>query len=268
METSRIFRPVMNVGFVYARLAGSAAPLQSIGGLEELKIDIKEDVKKQADMSRVGGGTRAMVRRVDTVVMTLKMQDVNVVNLARAVFGTASAVAAGEVDDEPFVAHAGGLLALEHINPSEVVVKAGAATVAAAGNYEVRPEGLFWFDDSQAIEAARAAHATASPGVAFPGLSVTVSYSHDAYDLIEALTSSAPVLEMVYAGVNEAGVVVANGEQRVASRVELFRVQLGAGKSWGLIDKDLGTLEVEGEVLVDPTKSGAGTSRFFRVRQA
>lgn len=246
MQTSRIFRPVMNVGVVYARLVGSAAPLQSIGGLEELKIDIKEDVKKQKDMSRAGGGTRAQARRIDTISMSAKLQDVNIVNLARAVFGTASAIAAATVVNEPVVAYTGGLIALAHINPSAVVLKDGADTIAPAGNYEVRPEGLFVFDDAPDI---------------LDGTALTVSYAHSGYDLIEALTTAAPMLEMRYAGVNEAG----SGS---ASVVDLFRVQLGAAKSWGLIDKDFGTLDVEGEVLLDPTKTGAGISRFFRVQQA
>lgn len=246
MLTSRIFRPVMNAGGVYARLVGAAAPLQSIGGLEELKLDIKEDIKKQPDMSRSGGGTRAQVRRIESISMSLKLQDLNVVNMARAVFGSASAIAASTVVGEAVMAYLGGLIPLAHINPSTVVLKDGAEVIAPAGNYEVRPEGLFIFDDAGDILDATA---------------LTVDYAHSGYDLIEALTTAAPILEMRYAGVNEAG----SGS---ASIVDLFRVQLGATKSWGLIDKDFGTLDVEGEVLLDPTKSGEGISRFFRVYQA
>lgn len=246
MLTSRIFRPVLNGGSVYARLAGAAAPFQSIGGMEELKLDIKEEVKKQSDLSGAGGGTRHQSRRIESVSMSLKLQDLNVVNVARAVFGTASAIAAATVVGEAVTAYLGGLIPLAHINPSAVTLKEGADTIAPAGNYEVRPEGLFIFDDAQDILDATA---------------LTVNYAHSGYDLIEALTTAAPILEMRYAGVNEAG----GGS---ASIVDLFRVQFGAAKSWGLIDKDFGTLDIEGEVLVDPTKSGAGISRLFRVQQA
>ena len=242
--TSRIFRPVLNSGVVYARLAGSAAPMQSIGGIEELKLDIKEDTKKQVDYSQAGGGTRAQVKRVDSITMSAKLQDVNAVNLARAVFGTASAVAGGTVIGEAVMAFKGGLIRLAHIKPTAVTVKKAATVVESAGNYEVRPEGIFVFDAATGIEDADA---------------LTVDYTHAGYDLVEALTTAAPILEMAYAGVNEA-------DSGNPSTVDIFRVQLGVTKSFGLVDKDFGTLEIEGEVLVDPTKTGAGTSRFFRVQ--
>ena len=244
LTTSRIFRPVLNAGVVYARLAGAAAPLQSIGGIQELKIDITEDTKKQTDYSRAGGGTRAQVKRVDSVAMSAKLQDLNVVNMARAVFGTASAIAGDTVADEPHKAYKGGLIRLAHIKPTSVAVNKGATLIAPAGNYEVRPEGVFIFDNAAAIS---------------DGDDLVIDYAFGGYDLIEALTTAAPVLEMSYAGVNEA-------DNANPSTVDLFRVQLGATKSLGLIDKDFGTLDIEGEVLMDPTKTGAGLSRFFRVQ--
>lgn len=236
----------MNAGQVYARSFGAAAALQSIGGLSELTLNIEEDPKKQQDFSRAGGGTRSQVNRIKAVGMKAKLQDLNPVNLARAVFGSTSAVANGTAADEEVIAYRGGLIRLAHLNPTAVVVKNGATTVNAAGNYEVRPEGLFVYDEAAGIA---------------NGDDLTVSYSHSGYDVIEALTQAAPTLEMLYAGVNEAG-------EANASTVELFRVRTGALKSWGLINNDFAELEMEGEVLLDPTKSGAGLSKFFKVRMA
>lgn len=243
---TRIFRPVMNAGGVYARVARSAAPKQSIGGIEQLTLEIKEDVKKQKDMSQPGGGTRQAVRRVEEITMKATLQDVNAVNLARALLGTSSEVLAGTVVGEQVTAYKDGLVRLEHLAPTAVVVKKGAVTIAAAGNYEVRPEGIFVFDDATDILDADA---------------LTVDYAHSGYDVVEAITASAPILEMSYYGINEA-------DSGAPSVVDLFRVQIGAAKSFGLIDQDFGTLEIEGEVLVDPTKTGAGVSRFFRVQLA
>lgn len=244
MLTTRIFRPTLNAGQVYARVFGAAAALQTIGGLSELTLGIEEDVMKQQDFNRAGGGTRAQVNRIKAVTMKAKLQDLNPVNLARAVFGSTSAVVSGTETDEDVIAYRGGLIRLAHLNPNTVVLKNGATTVAPAGNFEVRPEGLFVYDDAAGIA---------------DGDDLTVSYSHSGYDVIEALTQAAPTLEMLYAGVNEAG----SGD---TSTVELFRVRTGALKNWGLINNDFSELEVEGEVLVDPTKTGAGLSRFFRVR--
>lgn len=244
MLTTRIFRPTLNAGQVYARVHGAAAALQTIGGLSELTLGIEEDVKKQQDFNRAGGGTRAQVNRIKAVTMKAKLQDLNPVNLARAVFGSAAAVAEDTVVDETVKAYKGGLIRLNHLNPTTVTIKKGVAPVAAAGNYEVRPEGIFVFD--------------AAAGIADDD-ELKISYAHSGYDVIEALTQAAPTLEMLYAGVNEAG----SGD---ASTVELFRVRTGALKNWGLINDDFSELEIEGEVLVDPTKTGAGLSRFFRVR--
>ena len=247
MNTSKIFRPTLNAGTVYARLAGSTDPLQSIGGIEALELSIAEDTKKQQDYSKGGGGTRAQVKRVTDVTMKATLQDLNPLNLARAMFGVNTSVAGATVTNRPHTAYKGGLIALEHLNPTSVVVKTTDAipvVIAATGNYEVRPEGIFVLDDALVIT---------------DGQAITVDYTYGAYDLIQALTSAAPILEMRYAGINEA----ASGSPCV---VDLFRVQLGATKGLGLINDDFATLEIEGEVLLDPTKTGAGVSKFFRTQ--
>lgn len=246
MLSTRIFHPSLNAGKVYARLYGSAAALQWIGGISELTLKIEEDVKKQTDFSQAGGGTRAQVRRIKSVGMSMKMQDWNPVNMARAVFGLTSSVIAGTTTDEPVVAYKGGLIRLAHINPTTVVIKKGAAVVTPTGNYEVVPEGILIPD---------------APSTLIDADALTVTYAHSGYDVIEALTTAAPTLQYVYAGVNEA-------MEGVSKTLDLFRVQMGAAKSVGLIDSDFGLLEIEGEVLVDPAKSGAGISRFFREQMA
>lgn len=232
----------MNAGMLYARVVGSAAPLQSVGGVAELVLNIDEEVKKQGDFSRAGGGTRATVRRIKSVNMTAKLQDLNPINLARVCFGLTSEIAAGTVTGESVVGFKGGLIRLKHIKPTSVVLKNGTTTIDAAGNYEVRPEGLFVFDNSAAITDA---------------LELKVDYAHSGYDLIEALTTAAPILEMSYSGLNEA-------MEGAESVVDIFRVQFGATKKMGLLDSDFAELDVEGEVMLDPTKTGEGVSRFFR----
>lgn len=245
MLTTRIFRPTLNAGQIYARAYGAAVALQNIGGLSELQLGIEEDIKKQADYSRAGGGTRAQVNRIKAVTMKLKMQDLNPVNLARGIFGNTEAVASATVVDEVVKIYKGGLIRLNNLNPTQVSVKKGNTTIEPA-NYEVRPEGLFVFDDAQG---------------ATNGDDWKVTYTHSGYDVIEALTQTAPTLEMLFAGVNEAG----SGD---TSTVDLFRVRTGALKNWGLINNDFAELEIEGEVLLDPIKVGAGLSKFFKVRMA
>ena len=62
----------------------------------------------------------------------MKIADLNFVNLARASLGTVAAFEAGTVEDQPFtVASTGVLLPLEHIAPTQVVVKKGTDAASA-----------------------------------------------------------------------------------------------------------------------------------------
>lgn len=260
MLSTRVFRPTMMAGIVYAREVGSTQPLQPIGGIEEFTITIDEAKVTQANTSSSGGGNRAVVYRINEMTIAATLQDLNPVNLARSLRSNATAVLAGTVVDEQGVARAGGLTRLAHLQPATVVVRnAGSTTVIpAAGNFEVRPEGLFWFDASPAIETARAAHVLATPLVPFPGLPIEFDYAHSGYDVIQALTATAPVLEMSFSGVNEA-------MEDAASVVDFFRVQLSATQGLNLISAgSFATLAIEGEVLRDPTKTGAGVSKYFK----
>lgn len=242
--TIRTFKPTLNAGILYARPVGSAAPMADIGGIAEMQLSINEDIKKQQDYSRPGGGTRAQVSRVSSVEFSAKLQDLNAINIARAVFGTASSVVAATVTGEAHTAYQGGLLPLANPKPTTVVLKKGAATVVATGNYEVRPEGIYVLPDATDL---------------VDGDAVTVDYAHSGFDLVEALTTAAPTLECRFGGLNEA-------DDGTPVIVDIFRIKMGATSGLGLIHSDFGTLDVKGEVLADPTKTGSGVSRFFKVK--
>lgn len=247
----KVYRPSSLVGQVYARPYGSATLPMPIGNVLELALEHSEDVQKQEDMTAVGGGTHAEKRRVKEVTVKMKLADLNVVNLARGVLGTAQGIEAGTKADEPHTAALGGLLRLEHIQPTAVVLKKGtdaasATAVAAASNFEVRPEGLFLLANAIGIT---------------DGDKLWVSYSYGAYAAIEALTTSAIELELTFGGLNEAD----GGKPMV---VEVWRASQGITKSLALINKDFGSLDVEGTVLMDATKTGLGISRYYRASVA
>jgi hypothetical protein len=267
MLSTRVFRPTMMSGVVYAREVGSTEPLQPIGGVEELTLAIDEAKIVQANYESPGGGNRATVFRINEMTLAAKLQDLNPINLARTLRGIHTEVAASTVTNELASAQPGGLVRTAHINPTTVVVRNATtdAVIAAAGNYEVRPEGLWFYDDATALAAARTAWQTANPTLAaslFPGLGIEIDYAFGGYDVIQALVRSAPLLEFMFAGVNEAG-------EDAAAIVDLWRVQLSATRGLNLISAGaFATLDIEGEVLRDPTKTGAGTSKYMRKRMA
>ncbi len=248
---TQIYKPSMNAGQVYARPYGSSSIPMPIGNVLELSLEHNEDVQTQEDMSKLGGGVHAEVRRVKEVKVKMKLADLNVVNLARGELGTIEAIGAGTVADEPHVAALGGLLRLGHIQPTAVTLKIGAVAADATlvpmtGNYEVRPEGIFLLPGATGVTAAA---------------KLWASYSYGEYAVIQALTTKAVELELTFGGLNEAD----SGKPVL---VEIFRASQGVTKSLALISKNFGALDIEGTVLMDPTKVGAGISKYYKTSMA
>lgn len=238
----RTYAPTALVGKLYATVYGSAAGLTPVGNVLEATTEQSESVEKQEDMQILGGGTHGEIRRVTGVALKLKIADLNIVNLARGVLGTVSPEDAGTVTDVDYVARLGALIPLPHINVSGLVLKKGATTVPAAGNYELLPEGIWVRADAAGLVESDA---------------IKVSYSFADQVVIEALTTKAPELTFRLGGLNEA-----DGGRPVV--VDLWRVSQGITKQLTLIKKGFAPLDVEGEVLQDPTKTGVGISKYMR----
>ena len=242
----RTYRPVARVGQFYAAVYGSTV-LLPMGNVLEASTEQTESVEKQEDMTAMGGGTHAELRRITGVMFKAKLADLNVVNLARALRATVVPQDAGTVTDAPYTATLGSLIALPHTGVSALVVKkgpsaAGATVVLEAGNYELRPEGVWVLPAAPGITAAD---------------SLWLSYSHADQVVVEALTAATPELYIRFAGLNE----VESGKPNV---VDLWRVSQGVTKQLSLINKGFTTLDIEGELLKDPTKTGAGVSAYMR----
>ena len=246
MAIEKVYKPYLCAGQVYARAEGVAGALAPIGNVSELKLGIEEDSKTLTDYTRGGGGTYAEVRRITSVSINATLHDLNQTNLARALYGDAAAEASGSVTDEEHTAYQGGLIRTAHVKPQNVVVTSedGATTYAADTDYEVRAEGVYVLE-----------------GAIADGAKVKLAYSYEGYDIVQALTRSGLILEMSFGGVNEAD----SGKPVV---VDLFRVSLGAAKEVSLIGDDFASLQLEGKLLVDSTKTGAGESRYMKVSMA
>lgn len=248
----QIYRPSLTVGQLYAAPYGAAGAVpMPVGNVLELSLEHAEDVQTQEDMTRLGGGIHAEVRRVKEVKFKAKLADLNVINLTRAVLGTAQAVAGATVADEPHTAALGGLLRLAHIQPTAVTIKKGpdvgtATPVTAPGNWEVRPEGVYLLPEAAGIADAD---------------KLWVSYTYGAYASIEALTTKSIELALTFGGLNEAD----SGKPTV---VDIYRCSQGVTKTLAMLGKSFGALDVEGSVLMDPTKTGAGISRYYKTSLA
>jgi hypothetical protein len=251
VTTTKIYKPAMLVGQVYARPYGETTPPIPVGNVLQLALSHTEDVISQPDMTKLGGGTYAEVRRVKEVGIKMELADLNTTNLQRALLGTSAEIEGDAITGEAHTVLRGGLLRLKHIAPQDVVVKTdllGTPTpVTAAGNFEVRPEGIYILPDAKDLA---------------DGDEVTVDYTFGEYVTIEALTTKSQELELTFGGLNEA-------DSGKPVMVEVWRASQGVAKELALLTGDkFATLEVEGNVLKDPTKTGQGVSPYYKTSMA
>lgn len=123
----RVFAPAALVGEIYVREYGSSSAPLPIGNVLAAELSHKEDVKKQPNMTTLGGGTHSEIRRVTEVELALTLADINPVNLARATQGTLSGVEQGQTSNETLKVTRGGLLRTRHLQPGNVVLTKGTA---------------------------------------------------------------------------------------------------------------------------------------------
>jgi hypothetical protein len=179
--TDTTYYPYLGSGKIYARVAGIAAGLIYMGNASKLDITVKDKKVTLQDFSKPGDGVYASVSRIESATLNVTLNDLNKANIARAIFGTDSAITGASVVDEALVAYLDALVPLAHPNPTAVVVKdsaTSAITYVAGTNYEVRAGGIY-IPTGSAIVAAEA---------------LKVSYTFAAYSKVEAMTGGAPVL--------------------------------------------------------------------------
>lgn len=142
----RIFAPAALVGQIYAREYGSTTAPLPIGNVLAAELSHKEDVKKQPNMTTLGGGTHSEIRRVTEVELAMTLADINPINLARATQGTVSGVEQGQTSNETLKVTRGGLLRTKHLQPSNVVLTKGTtqgtATVTDEEHLDVKKGDL------------------------------------------------------------------------------------------------------------------------------
>ena len=243
--TDTVFYPYLGSGKIYARVAGAAAGLLEIGNASALDLEVKEDKQHLKDYTKSGGGTYASVSRIDTVTAKMKLHDLNPTNVSRVIFGTASSVTGASVVDEVVTAYKNALVPLAHPNVTAVIVtdSTAATTYLLGTDYEVRPGGIFILATGAILDAA----------------SLKVDYTFASYNKVEALTSNAIILELHFDGLNDAN----SGKPVI---LDVWRAQLSPTKALSLLGDKFAELDVEAEVLKDPSKTGTGISQFFRAK--
>lgn len=203
-----------------------------------------EDKKTLKDYQDPSGGIADTVTRVNTIDAKIDMRDFKASNMALALWGTSSALAATAITGEAHVIHAGGFVPMERLIDQTVapVVKKGATTVDA-GDYTVSAGGLTF------------AATIGTVGVA-DGDAITVDYTPLASHDIQALINTAPEVSVFFEGINQV-----NGK---AVTRRIFRAKMGVAAQVDEISEDFSTLPITLSIQKDDTVTGTGISKFIK----
>lgn len=230
-------------GRIYLREIGGTTGLVEVGNCSALSLNVTEDTIELKDYTQSGGGTFNEVKRISAVEASMTLHELNAANLARALYGTATTTATGTVTDESKAnVQKGDFVATTFMPSAITTVKVGASTKVAGTDYEVRGGGIYIIPDGSIAN----------------NDTVLITYTKAAADVVNALTSSGKEYEMLFDGLNEAR----SGKK---TRVNAYRVKIGALASLGMIGDDFAAMEVTGKLLKDTAKSGAGVSQYFKI---
>ncbi len=214
-----------------------------IGNVSDLKISIGVSTLEHKESQT---GQRATDLRLTTETkasLSMTVENFIAANLADALRGTDTEVAAGSVTDASITAYLGKVVSLPHVHVSNVKVNDGATQLVQGTDYWVNADaGSIRFAD-------------AIQGIV-DGDELKVSYSYAKQIRVDALTEGAKELYMRFEGLN-----TAEGNDPVV--VEVFKFLTDPLKELSLISDGIQQFTLEGSVLADSTKTTG--SKFFKV---
>lgn len=236
-------------GTVFLQLRGVAgAKMVPIGNCEELNTNVEVDQKTLLDSSSSGGGALETLDRIKSVKVQMKVTNLSSANIAIALRASVTSSASAAVADE---AHAdialGSLIRLARLPDltAAITVKKGATVIPSAGNWTAIGAGIWPSPEATGL---------------LDGDDITVSYTALASDMLQTLVQSANEYRLIFSGMNEAR----EDKPTVAT---MHRLKF-APASLGLITDDFGRLQLDAELLSDPTVVGTGLSKFMLIEMA
>lgn len=230
----------------YLKPYGVDAAARATGGLAKCQLTPQIDKKEQKNYGKAGGKL-AINERFVGATLAMTFQSLSIANLALMLRGGVTAVAAGTISSgsaETYKAYLGGLIRLNHINPAAgIVVKneAGDTTYVAGVDYTVTGAGVIPLATGSIVDASN----------------LKISGAYGASQIVDAFINSANEYTVYADGINEQ-----DGNKPVV--IDLYRLRFGAAKNVDIVGDDFANLEVEAELLLDPTQTGVGASKFFR----
>jgi hypothetical protein len=294
----------LNVGSVFLG-DRSGGPIENVGEAPELALEIAIDAKVMRDTSASGGGNLEKYERVESMSGSIKMHKLSPSNLGIALRANQTEVASGAVTGELHDGYLGALVPFVNLYDPDVapvisraVSDAWAATTAydvgdaildtsriyvctvagTSGGTEptwptdgttVTDGTVTWKDTGTAALVANTDYTLIGAGALISSTStkflagypmpLTIGYTKNASYLLEMLTNSGTEYRLIFGGLNE-------GDNDAPNVTELYRVKFSPTAGLPLKGDDWMSLDLTFEVLSDPTKTGAGLSKFGRFK--
>lgn len=224
-----------------------------VGNVTALNFQIAEDKKELKNFRTAGGGNYNSLARIDSVTLSMTMSDYNKENLARALFGTASAVTAGAITDESISAPAS-------LTGDPLVTTANVIDTTQTVTVTTDPAGTTYVVDTDYTVTA-AGIIILDAGSIVAGADLLIDYTKKAVDVVQALTTSAQEYVLDLVGLNEA-------QSGTPVVIKVHRAKFGPAADLALIGDDFAELVLTGDVLQDTSITGAGLSQYFYSKAA
>jgi len=222
-----------------------------VGNVSELTYGTSEDKKELKDFTSPGGGNYNAVTRIDAVNIKMVMHDYSAENLAMALFGSTSSVAAGAVVDESIASAA----QLDTIIQTTDMIDTSIAPVVTSD-----PAGTTYTVDTDYTVSA-AGIVVLSTGTIPVSTALLISYTKKAVDVIQALTSSGQEYKLMLDGLNEA-------QSSAPTIIVVHRAKFGPSDEISAIGDDFGAITLGGDALKDTSITAGGLSQYIEIKQA
>lgn len=242
-------RTFIGAGKVYMQQVGGTGGLLHIGLVDKLELLPASEKKELRDATQGGGGVYDSVERISGIGVSMTIRDLSASNLAVALYGIASAVTAGTVDDEVHVANSGALIVLNNQPDLEATV-----TVEPSGG------GTAYIENTDYTLTGAGIVIIAGGGIT-DGSSVQISYTKLAGSVVQAFVESGKEYRLFFEGLNDA-------DSGKPVHVDLFKFKPTPTSTLGLITEDFAELPLEGSLLQDSSKTGLGISKYCTIKAA
>ena len=226
---------------------GDPTGFLEVGNVSALTLAVETTVFEHKESCSGTRGVDLELTQEINITATITMESLNKENLALALYGTSSIVAAASATAESHVSYHDKWIGMDNIKISTVVVKdvTDVTTYVLDTDYEVNLE-------------------TGSIRVLSTGSITDLDVLHIDYDFavqddVQAITtSSAPQKYARFEGLNTA-------DTDKAIVVELFKMSIQPLAELALINEEISQLEVEAKILLDTTKTAG--SQYFTIRK-